>query len=118
MANRLPVRPRLGYSRAMRAPSPVRMDTDTAEQIAIAALGFVAADPVLLPRFLAISGIEAEAVRAAAREPGFLAGVLQFLMAHEPTLAAFCEASGERPPRIAAALAALPFGDDRFEAST
>jgi len=107
----------------MRAPSPARMDKNAAEAIAIAALGFVAADPVLLPRFLAITGIEAGAIRRAAAEPGFLAGVLQFLMAHEPTLAAFCAASGEEaapiaPADVAAALAALPFGDNRFEAST
>lgn len=94
------------------------MDTETAEQVAIAALGFVASDPVLLPRFLAISGIEAGRIRQAAREPGFLAGLLQFVTAHEPTLAAFCEASGNAPARVTAALKALPFGDDRFEAST
>mgnify|MGYP002622085001 CR=1 FL=1 len=94
------------------------MDPESAEQMAVAALGFVAADPVLLPRFLAISGIDAGRIRQAAREPGFLAGVLQFLMAHEPTLAAFCEASDNPPARVAAALRALPFGDDRFEAST
>ncbi len=107
----------------MRPPSPARMDSETAEAVAIAALGFVAADPVLLPRFLAITGIEAGQIRRAAAEPGFLAGVLQFLMAHEPTLTAFCEASGDgpapvTPAHVAAALAALPFGDDRFEAST
>ena len=94
------------------------MDSDAAEQMAIAALSFVAADPVLMPRFLAISGIEAAQIRRAAREPGFLAGVLQFLMAHEPTLAAFCEASDIAPARVAAALRALPFGDDRFEVTT
>ncbi len=102
----------------MRTSDPDRMDPESAEQMAVAALGFVAADPVLLPRFLAISGIDAGRIRQAAREPGFLAGVLQFLMAHEPTLAAFCEASGNPPARVAAALRALPFGDDRFEAST
>ena len=102
----------------MRAPSQDRIDAGTAEQLAIAALGFIAADPVLLPRFLAISGIEASQIRLAAREPGFLAGVLQFLMAHEPTLAAFCEASNTPPTHVAAALRALPFGDDRFEASS
>lgn len=102
----------------MRIPGPDRMDTEAAERMAVAALGFVAADPMLLPRFLAISGIEASQIRQAAREPGFLAGVLQFLMAHEPSLAAFCEASGNAPARVAAALRALPFGDDRFEAST
>lgn len=120
---RLPGPARLGYSLSMRPPSPVRMDTNAAEAIAVAALGFVAADPVLLPRFLAVTGIEAARIRRAAAEPGFLAGVLQFLMAHEPTLTAFCAASGEAaapvtPADVAAALAALPFGDDRFEAST
>lgn len=91
------------------------MDTESAEQMAVAALGFIAADPLLLPRFLAISGIEANQIRQAAREPGFLAGVLQFLMAHEPSLVAFCEASDVAPALVGAALRALPFGDDRFE---
>ena len=102
----------------MRTPLPAGPDPEAAETIAIAALGFVAADPVLLPRFLALTGIEAGDIRQAAREPGFLAGVLQFLMAHEPTLTAFCAASGNQPAAVAAALRALPFGDDRFEAST
>jgi hypothetical protein len=62
---------------------------ENAEALAIQALGFVAADPELLPRFLAITGIEAQAIRQAAREPGFLAGVLQFIVAHEPTLLGF-----------------------------
>lgn len=115
---RLPGRAGLGYSQPMRTPRPFRIDPETAEEIAVAGLGFVAADPVLLPRFLALTGIDAGQIRQAAREPGFLAGVLQFLMAHEPTLTAFCAASGKAPADVAAALAALPFGDDRFEAST
>ena len=94
------------------------MDAAAAEALAIAALAFVAADAVLLPRFLALSGIEAGAIRQAAGEPGFLAGVLQFVLAHEPTLEAFCAASGTPPQQVSAALRALPFGDDRFEAST
>lgn len=98
-------------------PHQDKIDTETAEQLAIAALGFIAADPVLLPRFLAISGIEASQIRLAAREPGFLAGVLQFLMAHEPTLAAFCEANHTPLPSVAAALRALPFGGDHYEAT-
>jgi hypothetical protein len=93
-------------------------DAGSAEETAIAALGFVAADPTLLPRFLAMSGIEASQIRHAAREPGFLAGVLQFVNAHEPTLTAFCEASGRRPADVSAALRALPFGDDQFDRST
>ena len=89
-----------------------------AEEIAIAALGFIAGDPALLPRFLAITGIEAQAIRHAAREPGFMAGVLQFIVAHEPTLMAFAESAGIAPGAVLAAMRALPQGDDGYEAST
>jgi hypothetical protein len=89
-----------------------------AETIAIEALGFVAADPELLPRFLAITGIEAQSIRGAAREPGFLAGVLQFILAHEPTLMKFSEASGLAPATVAGALRRLPLGDDSHDIST
>lgn len=90
---------------------------DNAEALAIQALGFIAADPELLPRFLAITGIEAQAIRHAAREPGFLAGVLQFIAAHEPTLMRFSQESDIRPQDISAALRALPFGDDLHDRS-
>jgi hypothetical protein len=90
---------------------------ENAEALAIQALGFVAADPELLPRFLAISGIEAQAIRQAAREPGFLAGVLQFILAHEPTLLRFAEETGIPPQQVSAALRALPFGDDDHDRS-
>jgi hypothetical protein len=92
-------------------------DSEAAETIAIQALGFVASDPELLPRFLAITGIEAAEIRRAAREPGFLAGVLQFILAHEPTLMSFAETAGIAPSAVAAARRALPGGDDRFEGS-
>ena len=94
-----------------------RQDRENAEALAIRALGFVAADPELLPRFLAISGIEAGSIRQAAREPGFLAGVLQFIAAHEPTLMRFSEESGIPPQQVSAALGALPFGDDSHDRS-
>lgn len=89
-----------------------------AEAVAIEALGFVAADPELLPRFLALTGIEAKDIRRAAAEPGFLAGVMQFILAHEPTLMKFAEASGRPPEDIARAARFLPSGDDRYERST
>jgi Protein of unknown function (DUF3572) len=88
------------------------------EEIAVAALGFVAADPELLPRFLALTGIEPSAIRAAAREPGFLAGVLHFIAGHEPTLLAFAGQAGIKPEAVLAAMRLLPQGDDRYEAST
>ena len=90
---------------------------ENAERIAIKALGFVAADPELLPRFLAITGIEAHAIRRAACEPGFLAGVLQFILAHEPTLLRFADESGVAPADVAKAVRNLPLGDDRHDVS-
>lgn len=97
---------------------PGKIGPDEAEQVAIAAFSFVANDPVLLPRFLSLTGIEASQIRSAANAPGFLAGVLQFIRAHEPTLSAFCDAAGQTPEDVAAAVRALPFGDERYEAST
>lgn len=90
---------------------------EEAEGLAVRALGFVAADPELLPRFLAITGIEANSIRMAAREPGFLAGVLQFILAHEPTLMRFADEAGIPPGAVGKALRALPLGNDDHERS-
>lgn len=95
----------------------VNVEQAQAESIAIAALGFIAGDEKLLPRFLSLTGIEAAQVRDAAREPGFMAGVLQFILAHEPTLLAFSQQSGIAPQDVARARAALPLGDDGYEGS-
>lgn len=92
--------------------SPSATEREAAEAIAIEALQFIAADPPLLSRFLALTGIEAHQVRRAAAEPGFLAGVMQFILAHEPTLVSFCEETGTAPGSLAKALQALPLGDD------
>ena len=93
-------------------------EREAAEALAIRALGFIASDAVLLPRVLAITGIEAKDIRAAARQPGFLAGVLQFLLAHEPTLIQFAEAAGIDAAEVARACRALPFGDSEYERSS
>ncbi|MBA3447854.1 MAG: DUF3572 domain-containing protein [Pseudaminobacter sp.] len=90
---------------------------ENAEAIAVRALGFVASDPELLPRFLAITGIEAQAIRRAAGEPGFLAGVLQFILAHEPTLIRFSDESGIAPAEVSRALRLLPLGEDNHDIS-
>jgi Protein of unknown function (DUF3572) len=60
-----------------------------AEELAIAALGFIAAEPERLGRFLAITGIGPDSIRDAAREPRFLAGVLDHVAADETLLLAF-----------------------------
>jgi len=85
-------------------------DNDAAELLAIEALAFIAADSAMLRRFSAISGIAPEAMRQAAAVPGFLAGVLSFLLNHEPDLLAFCAQAHKQPASLAQALARLPGG--------
>ena len=93
------------------------MESEAAQDTAIAALAYIAGQPELLNRFLAITGIEASAIRSAALEPGFLAGVLNFVLAHEPTLLAFAEHAGLRPEQVGRALRSLPSGDDSYDQS-
>lgn len=73
------------------------------QETAIAVLGWLANEPDLFGRFLALTGIEPGQVRGAINDPGFLSGMLDFLMNHEPTLMAFCAASGTAPEAVMAA---------------
>ena len=62
---------------------------EAAEGLAIQALTFLAGEPERLGRFLAATGIGPTEIRAAAGEPGFLAGVLDYLAADDRLIAAF-----------------------------
>jgi hypothetical protein len=84
-------------------PSP-----DEAEILAVAALSFLAGDPERLGRFLAITGIEAQDLRAAAGTPGFLPGVLDHLIGDESLLLDFAAHQGIDPSDVPAARAVLP----------
>jgi hypothetical protein len=64
---------------------------EAATELAIAALGFIAADAQRLGRFLALTGIGPDSLRAAARDPDFLLGVLDHITADEALLIAFAE---------------------------
>lgn len=84
---------------------------EEAEGLAIEALGFIAADNALLERFMDITGIIAGDIRQAAQGQGFLAGILSFLLNHEPTLLEFCQAAQHAPETIERAFAVLPGGN-------
>ncbi|MBB3952703.1 DUF3572 domain-containing protein [Aureimonas jatrophae] len=71
-----------------------------AEAVAIDALAFIAGDQELLGRFLDLTGLRADEIRAAAGQPGFLVGVLDFVLAHEPTLVTFCQNTATEPEMI------------------
>lgn len=87
---------------------------ENADDIAISVLGWLAGKPDMMGRFLALSGLGADDLRVASAEPGFLAGVVGFLMNHEPTLMEFSSDTGTAPESIAAAYRALA-PDDGYE---
>ena len=80
---------------------------EAAESLAIQALAFLAADDARLGRFLAVTGIGPQDIRAAANEPQFLAGVLEYLTGDEPLLLEFAAQAGASPTEITRACALL-----------
>jgi Protein of unknown function (DUF3572) len=71
-----------------------------ASELAVAALMFIAADDERLATFLALSGIGPDSLRAAARDPDFLLGVLDHVAGDEALLVAFAEHSEIDPADI------------------
>ena len=84
-----------------------QLTRDRAEALAIQALTFIASDGERLGRFLAITGIGPAEIRAAAGEPGFLAGVLEYMASDERLIAAFADENGLDPGDVGKARAAL-----------
>jgi Protein of unknown function (DUF3572) len=87
--------------------TPLRPTREAAEMLGIQALTFIAEEPQRLGRFLSASGIEVEQIRTAAREPRFLAGVLEHMLADESLLVAFATSAGIDPAEVARARGAL-----------
>lgn len=84
-----------------------RPSREAAEMLAIAALAFIAGEPERMSAFLGATGLAAEAIRDAARSPGFLAGVLEHMLADESLLLAFADSEGLDPADVARARGAL-----------
>jgi hypothetical protein len=73
---------------------------EQAERLAIQALTFIAGDGERLGRFLAVTGIGPAEIRSAAREPGFLAGVLEYLASDDRLIATFASEAGIDPADV------------------
>ncbi len=71
------------------------------ETLAIEALGFIAASDDEFARFLGLSGLSVDHLRANADAPETLRAVLEYVMGHEPTARAFAEARGYSPEDLA-----------------
>ena len=83
--------------------------TNDAEALALAALTQTLADERRARRFLDLTGIETDGLRArvAAGDRSLLAAVLAFLEAHEPDLVAVADALDVIPAALLAARAEL-----------
>jgi len=71
--------------------------------LALGALGWVLGDAPRAERLLALTGLDAEALRAGVSDPGVLAAVLDFLSAYEPDLCAAADHLGVAPGALIAA---------------
>ena len=82
--------------------------------IAIAALSHFATDPKTLARFFALTGLDADNLRAAVATAGFTTGVLDFILQDEQLLIAVAAAQDTTPEAIVAARQRLeaPLLDD------
>jgi Protein of unknown function (DUF3572) len=80
---------------------------EAAEGLAIQAFTFLTADGERLSRFLAVTGIGQTEIRAASAEPGFLAGVLEYLASDDRLIAVFAAETGTDPADVARAYGAL-----------
>lgn len=82
-----------------------------AEDLAVQALAWIAADSSVAGRFLATAGAAPGDLRDRAADPEFLGFVLDYLLSDEPALVAFAAHAGLGPEAPMRARAALPGGD-------
>lgn|SRR5688572_14040050 len=88
-------------------PKHARITREIAEKLAISALSYLAGEPERLGTFLAETGIGPDAIRKAAADPQFLAGLLDYVASDEPLLLAVAEHAGVKPTEVEHAQAVL-----------
>ena len=76
------------------------LDRPAAEDIAVKALTLLTRDQERLARFLALTGLGPDTIRAAAGSPGFLRAVLDHIDGHEDLLVSLADEMGIRPETI------------------
>lgn len=86
------------------------LSQDSAELLAIEALSWLVGNDDLLPVFLGASGASENDLRQRAKDPDFLASVLDFLLMDDAWIAEFCASAGYNPEFPMRARAALPGG--------
>ena len=87
------------------------MSKDTAETVALQALGWLVGNSDLRDVFLVATGLSEMDLRTRAGEPELLAAVLDFLLMDDAWVVQFCDEVGLAYDKIAQVRAALPGGE-------
>ena len=74
--------------------------TESAEILALEALGWLAADEDAMARFLSLSGSNLASLRQAAGSRDVARAILDFLLSNEALLLRFCEATSMDPKSV------------------
>lgn len=74
-----------------------KLTREAAETLALQGLGFLAARPDDIERFLRNTGIDAAELRARATDPDVLRAVLEYILAGDATTGDFCADLGLDP---------------------
>ncbi len=91
-------------------PRAAKLTREEAETIAIQAVAFLAGQEDHFLRFVALTGTSVDAVRESLGDPAVLGAVLDFVLADEALLLAFCASASIAPDRPAGARRLLPGG--------
>jgi len=81
--------------------------TEQDSELVVSILTWLAAQPEILGRFIALSGVDIADLRRATTDSAVQLGILDFLMSHEPTLMDFATATETKPEHIQAAWARI-----------
>jgi hypothetical protein len=84
----------------MPRPLSQRFTSEDAETLALQALTFLVCEPQRLSRFLALTGMDVQAIRAAAVSADLQTAILEYLLSDESLLLTFCQERGIDPATI------------------
>ncbi|MEP5729172.1 MAG: DUF3572 domain-containing protein [Sulfitobacter sp.] len=84
---------------------------ETAETLALQALGWLVQNDDLMPVFMGSSGADEAEIKSRAGDPIFLGAVLDFLMMDDAWVVRFCDDHALAYDRVMQARAALPGGE-------
>ena len=86
----------------------MQRERESAETLALRALGWIAGNEELLPVFLGASGLRPEDLRRRAGELEVLASVLDFMLMDDAWVITFCDSAGLAYDSLRRARHALP----------